>query len=388
MRLDGIRAVTKGGPRGRLAREDGTALALGSLVWAGLFRVRATRRMWSGPAALALLVGVGWGMEPLRKMRIQRQMNAVPEVAVQPYEKLFFQKGVSFIRDGFDAYTPEPTAKMFDDLRGHGVNAVAVVPYGLYRQGTPEVGLSREGDEGDLYVALMKVAHARGIRVLLKPQLWVMPGMFPGAVNVTGVEERRVWFESYLRFILHWARIAERGHADLFAVGTELEKMSGDEKVWRGIVSEVRKVYGGPLTYAANQGPDFEKLPWWDAVDYIGLNEYYPLPDSLDFTEVLAKVEQVRMRFDRPLILTEVGFASVPGSHREPWSEPRREVDLAHQARCYEALYQAFWGKPWFYGMYWWKVSAHGDVSPEDRSLTPWKKPAMGVVKRYYQAQR
>ena len=44
----------------------------------------------------------------------------------------------------------------------------------------------------------------------------------------------------------------------------------------------------------------------------------------------------------------------------------------------------AFWKQPWFYGMYPWKVSAHGDVGPEDRSLTPWKKPAMEVVKWYY----
>lgn len=99
---------------------------------------------------------------------------------------------------------------------------------------------------------------------------------------------------------------------------------------------------------------------------------------------MIRTVETVRKKFDRPVILTEVGFASVSGSHREPWSEPRRDADWTHQTRCYEALMAAFWKQPWFYGMYPWKVSAHGDVGPEDRSLTPWKKPAMEVVKRYY----
>lgn len=383
-RLDGIRVVTEGGRRGRPGVEDQASLALGVAAWAGLFFVPFTRRWWSGAAALGVVAGVGFGTEPMRRWKLSQEIAAVADVAVKPYEKLFFQRGVSFIRDGFEAYHPKPTAAMFDALKGHGVDAVAVVPYGSYRQGEAGVTNGWETDDEDLYVALMKVAHARGIRVLLKPQLWVMPGMFPGAIRIDDAGARRIWFESYRRFILRWARVAERGHADLFAVGTELEKLSGEEQEWRRVVTEVRKVYGGPLTYAATQGPDFEKLAWWDAVDYIGLNEYYPLPDSLDFSGVLEKAEGVQKRFGKPLILTEVGFASVAGSHREPWSEPRREPDWAHQVRCYEALMKAFWGKPWFYGMYPWKVSAHGDVGPEDRSLTPWKKPAMGVLERYY----
>lgn len=381
---DGIRVVTAGGRRGRSGGEDRATLALGSLVWVGLFWVTGTSRWWSGLVALGTVVAAGGAMEPMRRWRLAEQLAAVPEVAVRPYQKLFRQRGVSFIRDGFEAYYPKPTAEMFTSLQGYGVDAVAVVPYGYYRQGARRVELGREGGDEAIYVALMKVAHARGMLVLLKPQLWVMPGMFPGAVKIEGVEERRVWFESYSQFILHWARIAEKGRADLFAVGTELEKLSGDEAQWRGIVKQVRGVYGGPLTYAANQGPDFEKLAWWDALDYIGLNEYYPLADSLDFSPVIRTVETVQKKFDRPVILTEVGFASVSGSHREPWSEPRRDADWTHQTRCYEALMAAFWKQPWFYGMHPWKVSAHGDVGPEDRSLTPWKKPAMEVVKRYY----
>jgi hypothetical protein len=386
---DGIRVVTDGPRRGRNSFEDNWSLGLGAVAWAGLFFVRGTRRMWTGYVALGLVVGAVQGAGPYRRWRLDQQLAEVPEVKAGPgYEKLFFQRGISFIRDGFEAYYPRPTAVMFDALKGYGVDAVAVVPYGLYRQGQSEVGLSREGSEGDLYVGLMKLAHARGIRVMLKPQLWVMPGMFPGAIHLDDAEGRRVWFASYRKFILHWARIAEQGHADLFVVGTELEKLSGDEKEWRLVVSEVRKVYGGALTYAANQGPDFEKLAWWDCLDYIGLNEYYPLGDDLDFSKVIEKVEVVQKKYGKPVLLTEVGFASVAGSHKEPWSEPRRAPDWEHQRKCYEALYAAFWGKSWFYGMYPWKLSAHGDVGPEDRSLTPWRKPAMEVMGRYYRGRR
>jgi hypothetical protein len=385
-RWDGIRVITD--QRRRPQQTTWWNLGVGSAIWGALFFVPATKRKWTGFAALAVVISTVQGTEPLRRLRLQQQLATVPVVKTGPYEKLYFHRGVSFIRDGFEAYHPQPTADMLDALKGYGVGSVAVVPYGIYRQGSAEVSLGREADDEAVYVALMNLAHARGVRVLLKPQLWVMPGMFSGSIHLDDPAGRRVWFESYSRFILHWARIAERGHADLFAVGTELEKLSGDEKEWREIVRRVRSVYGGPLTYAANQGPDFENLTWWDAIDYIGLNEYYPLADNLDFSLIVERVEAVHKKFNKPVLLTEVGFASVAGSHREPWSEPRRAVDLEHQVRCYEALLKAFWDKPWFYGMYWWKVGADGRGGTEDRSLTPWKKPAMEVLARYYRAPR
>jgi hypothetical protein len=388
-RPDGLRVITQGGPRGRNANEFNTAMATGGVIWLALFFIRHTRRPWTGYAALALLATTVFATEPFRRWRLDQQIAAVPDTPIKPYEKLFFQRGISFIRDGVEAYHPKPTAEMFEAIRNYAIDSVAVVPYGLYRMNSTEVALTREGDEDALYIALIKVAHSQNIRVMLKPQLWVVPGMFPGAIKIDDPAAKAKWFESYTRFILHWARIAERGHADIFVVGTELEKLSTDSAQWRNIVQQVRQVYKGPITYAANQGPDFENIDWWDSLDYIGLNEYYPLPDTLDFTEVINKINKVRQRFPMPVLLTEVGFASVANSHREPWSEPRRDPDFEHQRRCYEALMKAFWPQPWFYGMYPWKLSAHGDVGPQDRSLTPWKKPAIEVLARYYRsAQR
>jgi hypothetical protein len=40
-----------------------------------------------------------------------------------------------------------------------------------------------------------------------------------------------------------------------------------------------------------------------------------------------------------------------------------------------------FYTKPWFQGMYWWKVGTDGFGGPEDGSNTPWGKTAMDVVK-------
>ena len=142
---------------------------------------------------------------------------------------------------------------------------------------------------------------------------------------------------------------------------------------------------GEVVLYAAVQGEEFENLRFWDAVDYIGLNNYYPLPDSLDCSGVIAKVEGIQKRFGKPLIFTEAGYSSLTAPHKEPWDDRApREISLEAQARCYEALCKAVYRKPWFQGVYWWKVGTNGFGGAQDRSHTPWNKPAWQVVSRWY----
>ena len=128
--------------------------------------------------------------------------------------------------------------------------------------------------------AFLSRLHALGMKVLLKPQIWV-PGGFTGDLDFPTVEERREWFASYRDFIMHHAELAVKIKAEIFCIGTEMSKLTRHEAEWRKIVAEVRKTYKGSLTYAAVQGPEFETLKFWDALDYIGLNNYYPLPEDL-----------------------------------------------------------------------------------------------------------
>ena len=74
--------------------------------------------------------------------------------------------------------------------------------------------------------------------------------------------------------------------------------------------------------------------------------------------------------------------------NRAPWDETPRKVSLEHQARGYEAIFKAFWDKPWFSGIYWWRVGSNGEGGADDGHHTPWGKPAMDVVSRYYLEDR
>jgi MFS family permease len=327
------------------------------------------------------------GREAQRKAVRQSMIATLPAVhGDAPYPRHFFQKGVNLTAEWPANYSPEAAGRMLDELASYGVDAIALVPYAFApdRQ-SPEIRFRTRGgmeDPSDVEI-IARLARHRGFRVMIKPQVWLRRG-FPGDIEMRSQEDASTWFANYRSYIEFHARLAERVHADLFCVGVEFVKMSRHEQHWRDLIGHVRAIYPGPLTYGATQGEEFESLAFWDALDYIGLNNYYPLPDSLDASEIVAKVEAVHRRFDKPVIFPEAGFVSMENPHRAPWDETRRALSMGHQARAYEAVLSAFYEKSWFHGVYWWKVGTNGMGGPDDHSHSPWNKPAMEVVARFY----
>ncbi|MBM3728327.1 MAG: hypothetical protein FJW40_23245 [Acidobacteria bacterium] len=387
-----------GGPWMPLA-VAGAAMAAGG--WLARRREPVGAPSWAMVAAGAVLspviwtgsLAVGTRLDAAREARERRETQAAMAGVTRPspeeaYTVSFFQKGVNFTAEGPTNYRPGPAGAMLEQLKPLGVNAIALVPYAFMpRKDGGEVRFPERGGMEDPpgMEAIALMARQKGFRVMWKPQVWVGGGSFPGDVDIPDASQRRAWFASYTRYILFHAGIAARAHADIFCVGVEFAQLTKYEREWRELIAAVRGVYKGPLVYAAIQGQDFEQLRFWDALDYIGLNNYYPLPDSLDTAEMMAKVETVQKRFQKPVIFPEAGYTSLENPHRAPWDETPRRISLEDQARCYEALMRAFYRKPWFHGVYWWKVGTNGYGGPEDGWHTPWRKPAMAVAARWFQ---
>lgn len=350
----------------------------------------------SGVAVTVLLVmGVTWGgpvagqaFQQREEQENQAAMAKLPPNPVNaPYPRIFFQKGVSLSAEYPNPYASTGARQMLRALHADGVNAIALVPYGGMRLGSTEIhGFGQhswESNEG--LRELSRLAHAMGMKVMLKPGIWIGGGHFGGDIEFSSPTDREKWFANYGSFIERYARIAAEIHADLFCVGGEFVLMSRYDSDWRRIIANVRNLYPGPVTYAANFGEEFQNLKFWDALDYIGLQEYYPLPNDLSTGALVGKVEAVEERFHKPVIFTEVGFPSVASGNRRPWVDGRQgQADLQIQTRCYQSIFQAFYNKPWFEGMYWWKVGTNGFGGPNDTSLTPWGKPAMEIVAKWY----
>lgn len=293
-----------------------------------------------------------------------------------------FQRGVCFTAEDGVRYGSEESRQRLRSLAPYGVDSVALVPYGFVRRNPMQLipAGPRSWESEDGVESLAALAHTLGMKVMLKPHLWRLRD---GELNDAAARAR--FLETYGAFAEHYARFAVKIRADFFSIGTELAPATRDEAAWRKIIARVRAIYKGPLTYSAIQGPEFETIAFWDALDYIGLDNYYPLGDGYSAANAVAKVEAVQRRFRKPVVFTEAGFASAEGSHKAPWEdETAKPVSMDEQLRCYRALLEAFYRKPWFYGVYWWKVGTNGYGGKGNNAMTPWGKPAMDEVKKWY----
>jgi hypothetical protein len=307
-----------------------------------------------------------------------------------------FLRGISFSHEiEREGYGSDTGGEQLARMRALGATAVAIVPYAFTRApGEPAVRY-RGTDESDARLA-RTFAQARrlGLRTMLKPQLW-SPGIFTGDITFANDADFARWFADYRRWMLHQARLAALERADLLVIGTELGGMTrkpSEAAAWRGLIRDVRRVYSGPLTYAANWAGDFELLPFWGDLDYLGLNMYYPLagpgetpsPTSPRVRELRAKLAALARQHGKPVVFTEVGYAASAAAAVEPWKEDNAPPDPAMQARCYEVVFNAFYREPWLDGLFWWKWPSHGRGSLHDDSFNPLGKPALQVLERWY----
>lgn len=314
-----------------------------------------------------------------------------------------FLKGVSLamlnsLEGGYHAPAVE---KQLDALSRLGANAVSLMPF-AFQAGAdrPDLrflnrGPSSETDIGLIHAA--RAARARGILVLWKPHVWVAGASWPGEIEMKSEADWAAWWRSYRRYILHHALLARWAGADLFCVGVELSKTIGREAEWRDLIAAVRLFYPGPVTYAANWYGDLETVRFWDRLDSIGVDAYFPLAEKPGTGKaelekgarlVAERLARASRRFNKPVLLTEVGFAA----KKEAWMEPHVEggqYSEEDQAVAYEALLAALDHHPWLAGTFVWKAfSAPGaDGGPEADFRFQGRK-AEGVVRRYYEGDR
>ena len=336
----------------------------------------------------------------------QRRLDGGPRARAKPRATQSGSRGPRFFHMGFNyAYSNGrdngyPTARSresLEELRGLGANAVALVPYG-FSSPDRKTEIRHAGDsirtESDESVRVATAdARRLGFRVMLKPQIWLSSQDWPNEIDFDSDEDWHAWFESYESWILSYALLAEELQVDLFCVGTELTHPALEQpERFRQVISNVRRIYHGPLTYAANWYEEFEKVSFWDAVDLVGLDNYFPLVDNAGASEdelraaarsVADRVEAVARRAGKPVIFTEVGFPSVraAGTDDHEGSDP----DLERQALLYRIIFETYWPRSWFYGLYWWKwFSDPTNAGPGGDAWTPRGKPAEGVVAEWF----
>lgn len=279
------------------------------------------------------------------------------------------------------------------------INWISQTPFGWQRSPTsPEIVMHPTGEkiwwgESDEGIAeTARLARAQNIKTLLKPHLWVGKG-WPGDIAMSTEAGWDAWFSNYEKFILHYAELAERNHIDILCIGTELQRTISREKEWRTLIRKIKSVYHGRITYAANFHLEYETISFWDELDFIGIQAYFPLAKTKDaqldellegWKSPLESIEKVQMHFNKPVIFTEIGYRSTHDAAVEPWQWPNKEHSTQAcyeaQAACYRAFFQSVWNKKWFAGVYFWKWYPQGPRRMGSIDFTPQNKPAEKVL--------
>jgi len=305
--------------------------------------------------------------------------------------------GVSFV-----ASRDTITNKHITPVVNLNANYAAIMPFGFIRDPKyPEIiynskrqwyGESKAGVKQ--YIEALKKRH---VKIMMKPQIWISRGQFTGFLKMTTETDWKILENAYSSFILEYAQLAQETHTEMFCIGTELEQFVVNRpEYWNQLIVNIKAIYKGKLTYAANWD-EFKRTPFWDQLDYIGVDAYFPVSESQTPTvadciqgwiDHKSTIRNLSNTYGKSILFTEFGYRSVDYSAKEPWKSERsmNTVNLEAQKNATQAIFEEFWDEDWFAGGFIWKWFHNYEESGGENNnmFTPQNKPVESVVKLYY----
>lgn len=318
-----------------------------------------------------------------------------------PKSAFEFQKGMCYATWSKDAYASNNSFESIKVVKDIGTTWVAIIPTWYQDKCSTNRIYPTDSTPSDASVKrIIQEAHSLGMKVMMKPHLDVIDaseGGFRGEILCATEPELDTWFNNYRDFIVHYAKMAQETKCEMLCIGTELTSMATiREEKWKTVViPSIKEAYSGPLIYAANWHDEYQYVKFWDKMDYVGIDAYFPLSDKNipTYEEIKAgwdpwikDMEEFQKRVNKPIIFPEVGYCSADGITKRPWEEAvGRPLNMKMQENCYRAIFELFWQKDWFYGVYWWKWGTHKGLGGKgNKSFTPQNKPAQDLVREWY----
>ncbi|MFH1665249.1 MAG: hypothetical protein ABIA77_03780 [Candidatus Omnitrophota bacterium] len=310
-----------------------------------------------------------------------------------------FQKGMVYATWSPEGYMSENSDESMAKMRQDGTEWMSILVT-WYQQNCWSAGIHKTettpSDESIIYT--IRKARELGMKVMLKPHLDLLDksdGSWRGEIGSVKEPEWEAWFLEYTAFIMHYADIAQKEKVEILCIGTELSTSATTKGyMWKEMIGKIRKRYSGYLTYAAHWDA-YQDIRFWDALDFVGINAYFPLTEKMIPTvdelregwgKWVLEMEEFQERVGKPIIFPEVGCNSADGAAIRPWEHvPRTEVNIELQKNYYQVLLETFWDKDWFYGVYWWYWGTNMNMGGKyNRGFTPQNKPAEDVIREWY----
>jgi hypothetical protein len=253
----------------------------------------------------------------------------------------------------------------------------------------------------DSLVSAISYAHSLGLKVMFKPHLDTYDGQWRALINPS---DRTTWFGTYGAMLTHYGQLAQANGVEQICIGTELIAMtvptsnSSNTGHWQSMISSLRGIYSGSLTYGAQGGQPEEKslIEFWPQLDYIGLSAYFNLTSS-SYPDVNSmkqdwdtinnqQIKPLQQRVGKPVLFTEVGYRSVTGAHLTPWDFNQGGAsDQVEQDNSYQALLSYWSTVPYMAGLDLWNWDSNPNAGGNgDVAYTPQHKKAEATISSWF----
>ena len=279
-------------------------------------------------------------------------------------------------------------------------NYLSLMPYAFIPENGTELRYNSEwqwwGEKKNGTIFIINEAHKQGYKIMMKPHVWKKHGEYTGHHKYENEKDWLSFEKSYAKYILEFAKISDSLNVELFCIGTEWEKFALQRpNFWYNLILDIKAVYKGKLTYAANWD-EYKRISFWKELDYIGVDAYFPLNDAITPNKNILKealnpykkgLKLISEKNNKPIIFTEFGYRSRDKTADKPWEADRNgNVNLDAQIIAYEAFFESLWKEKHIAGGFLWKwFPDYDNVGGENHNgFTPQNKPVEGLIKKWY----
>ncbi len=322
---------------------------------------------------------------------------------------LFEVQGFGALSEWNGQFASASAAQSFQQIAALGSNSVSLTTRIWTTDKTTSDVFAHPGKtESDAsLLAGFKEADAAGLSVIFKAAISPLDGT--GSMKLSPADIG-AFFASYKAEIVHLAEVAQQGGVDTFVIGNEMSSLTGNayRDYWTDIISSVRQVFRGDLTYSAATDEALH-VSFWDQLDIIGVNTYPPLTSSrtptvqemvhawtevpynpyyaaaFDYKSPVDFLHSLSETYGKQVLMTETGFRSMDGTAMRPglWTADAPS-DVAEQADAYNAFFQVWsaHGGSWMKGVELWQWDLSGKYN--ETGYSPMGKPAEAIVSQYF----
>jgi len=288
----------------------------------------------------------------------------------------------------------------FNEVKDLGANWITVMPYSFVDEQTGEVKFNHEwqwwGEKTKGVVAAIVAAKKQNLKIMVKPMLWLKGGGYTGDLQFSQLPNWEVFEKSYGAYLNHFAKISDSLKVELFCIGTEMKSFTQFKAdFFPTTIKTYRDSFQFELTYAANWD-NYKNINFWNHLDYIGIDAYFPGAAQNQPTIQQAKIALVKTKYELKdfaetknlkILFTEYGYRSCTQCAFKPW-EHKNEVtpDNSCQKNALEAFYAQLYNQTWCIGGFLWKWNDYESEFPKNinTDYSPQGKPALETIKQNF----